>query len=152
MITVNQFYKDLIISIKSVLQNHILNWQIKQSYQQSMGNLKPPFIMLHRLTIINYGFQFGKDSNDVIQTYQISAVYSRTQNDTVEIITGAEVVILLAHWFMSDTGLKALREKGYDILRITEVFEEYYKDVSEIYQITPNFKLHLIVFQINNCE
>ena len=61
MLTVNQIYKDLISMIQTALQSHSLNWQVIQTYQQTMGNLKAPFIMLHRLTSSNYGFQYGKD-------------------------------------------------------------------------------------------
>ena len=89
MLTVNQIYKDLISLIELALQSQGLNWQVIQTYQQSMGNIKPPFVMLHRLTTSNYGFQYGKDKdilnvpthteNQVeIQTYQIEANYRRT--------------------------------------------------------------------------
>ena len=92
MLTVNQIYKDLIALIKVALQSQSLNWQVIQSYQQTMGNIKPPFVMLHRLTTSNYGFQYGKDYTEnnqskhsenqyEIQTYQIDAVYQRKTSD-----------------------------------------------------------------------
>ena len=158
MLTVNQAYKDLISLIKVALQSQGLNWQVIQTYQQSMGNIKPPFVMLHRLTTTNYGFQFGKDKdilnvpthteNQVeIQTYQIEANYRRTAKDNAETITGADVVRIIASWFQSDTGIQAVRNKGYNILRVSEVAEEYYKDVNEIYQVNPHFRLELIALQ-----
>lgn len=158
MITVNQIYKDLISLIKVALQKYSLNWQVIQTYQQTMGNLKPPFVMLHRLTTSNYGFQYGKDYTEnnqskhsenqyEIQTYQIEAVYHRKASDTYQTITGADVVRLLARWFMSEEGISAVKDKGYNVLRITEVVEEYYKDISDIYQVNPNFKLQLIALQ-----
>ena len=45
MLTVNQIYKDLIALIKVALQSQSLNWQVIQSYQQTMGNIKPPFVI-----------------------------------------------------------------------------------------------------------
>lgn len=167
MITVNQIYKDLIAMIKTALQTYSLNWQVIQSYQQTMGNLKPPFIMLHRLTASNYGFQYGKDytieANQVKQhkhsenqieilTFQIEAYKPRTEKDNENTITGADVARLLARWFMSDVGIKAVRDKGYNILRITEVSEEYYKQVNDIYQVNPHFKIELVTLQTDVTE
>lgn len=158
MLKVEQIYKDLIDLIKMALTSQSLTWQVIQNYQQSMGNLEPPYVMLHRLTTSNYGFQFGKDyeengnskhsENQIeIQSYQIEAVYKRTSQDSVSTITGADVARVIARWFMSDTGIQAVREKGYNVLRITEVEEEYYKDVSVTYQINPHFRLDLVALQ-----
>ena len=158
MLKVNQTYKDLIELIKEALQSQQLNWQVIQNYQATMGNIKPPFVMLHRLTATNYGFQFGKDKdvsgtpthteNQVeIQTYQIEANYIRKASDNVNTITGADVVRIIASWFMSDTGIQALRAKGYNVLRVTEVVEEYYKNISDIYQVNPHFRLELVALQ-----
>lgn len=154
MITVNQIYKDLISLIKVALQSQGLNWQVIQTYQQSMGNIQPPFVMLHRLTTSNYGFQFGKDKDDVhtenqleIQSYQIEANYRRKASDNNTTITGADVVRIIASWFMSETGIQAVRSKGYNVLRVTEIAEEYYKDVNEIYQVNPHFRLDLVALQ-----
>ena len=129
LLTVNQIYKDLIAMIKTALQSYSLNWQVIQTYQQTMGNLKPPFVMLHRLTATNYGFQYGKDfestngskhsENQVeILTFQIEAFRPRTEKDKANTITGADVVRLLARWFMSDLGIQTVRSKGYNILRV----------------------------------
>lgn len=152
--TVNQIYKDLIAMIKTALNSYGLNWQVIQSYQQTMGNFKPPFVMLHRLTTTNYGFQFGKDKNNKhtenqieIQSYQIEAFYHRSEKETVNSITGADVVRIIARWFMSDTGVQTVRSKGYNILRISEVAEEYYKDINEVYQVNPHFRLELVALQ-----
>lgn len=158
MLTVNQIYKDLIALIKTALTSQGLNWQVIQTYQQTMGNIKPPFVMLHRLTTSNYGFQYGKDKdvagtpkhteNQIeIQTYQIEACYIRKSSDTVASITGADVVRIIARWFMSDVGIQAVRSKGYNILRISEVAEEYYKQVNDIYQVNPHFRLELVALQ-----
>lgn len=154
MITVNQIYKDLISLIKIALQSQNLNWQVIQTYQQTMGNLKPPYVMLHRLTTSNYGFQYGKDidtkhtENQIeIQSYQIEAVFNRKSSDNSSTITGADVARILARWFMSDIGIQSVREKGYEILRISEVMEEYYKNVSDIYQVNPHFKMDLVCLQ-----
>ena len=162
MLTVNQIYKDLIALTKTALQSQGLNWQVIQTYQQTMGNFQPPFVMLHRLTTTNYGFQFGKDKdvtnngvktpkhteNQVeIQTYQIEACYRRSPRETVTTITGADVVRIIARWFMSDAGIQAVREKGYNILRITEVAEEFYTEVNDIYQVNPHFKMQLVALQ-----
>lgn len=162
MLTVNQIYKDLIALTKTALQSQGLNWQVIQTYQQTMGNFKPPFVMLHRLTTSNYGFQFGKDKtvtqngvhipkhteNQIeIQTYQIEACYRRSPKETVATITGADVVRVIARWFMSDAGIQAVREKGYNILRISEVAEEYYTEVNDIYQVNPHFKMQLVALQ-----
>lgn len=162
MLTVNQIYKDLIALTKTALQSQGLNWQVIQTYQQTMGNFQPPFVMLHRLTTSNYGFQYGKDktisSNNIeipkhtenqieIQTYQIEACYRRKSNETNATITGADVVRIIARWFMSDTGIQAVREKGYNILRISEVAEEYYPDVNENFQVNPHFRMQLVALQ-----
>lgn len=158
MLTVNQIYKDLIALTKTALQSQGLNWQVIQTYQQTMGNFQPPFVMLHRLTTTNYGFQFGKDKdiagspkhteNQVeIQTYQIEACYRRKPSDNYTTITGADVVRIIARWFMSDAGIQAVREKGYNILRITEVAEEFYTEVNDIYQVNPHFKMQLVALQ-----
>lgn len=158
MLTVNQIYKDLIALIKVALQSQSLNWQVIQSYQQTMGNIKPPFVMLHRLTTSNYGFQFGKDKivsntpthteNQIeIQSYQIEANYIRSVKDNASTITGADVVRVIASWFMSDTGIQAVRAKGYNVLRVTEVVEEYYKNINDIYQVNPHFRLDLVALQ-----
>lgn len=158
MLTVNQIYKDLIALTKTALQSQGLNWQVIQAYQQTMGNFQPPFVMLHRLTTTNYGFQFGKDKdvagspkhteNQVeIQTYQIEACYRRKSSDNYTTITGADVVRIIARWFMSDAGIQAVREKGYNILRITEVSEEFYTEVNDIYQVNPHFKMQLVALQ-----
>ena len=158
MLKVNQTYKDLIDLIKQALQSQNLNWQVIQSYQATMGNIKPPFVMLHRLTTTNYGFQFGKDKDIVntpthtenqieIQSYQIEANHIRKASDNVNTITGADVVRIIASWFMSDTGIQAVRAKGYNILRVTEVVEEYYKNINDIYQVNPHFRLDLVALQ-----
>lgn len=162
MLTVNQIYKDLISLIKTALQSNGLNWQVIQAYQQTMGNFEPPYVMLHRLTTTNYGFQYGKDytttvgqtkqhkysENQIeIQSYQIEAKYHRTPTDNYATITGADVVRLLARWFMSEVGIAKLREKGYGILRITDVAEEYYKDVHDIYQVNPHFRMDIVALQ-----
>lgn len=163
MLTVNQIYKDLITMIKTALQTYSLNWQVIQTYQQTMGNLKPPFVMLHRLTATNYGFQYGKDYEDngeskhsenqiEILTFQIEAFIPRTEKDKVNTITGADVVRLLARWFMSDVGIQAVRSKGYNVLRVSEVVEEFYKDVSDIYQVNPHFQLQLVTVQTDITE
>lgn len=158
MLKVNQTYKDLIDLIKQALQSQNLNWQVIQNYQATMGNIKPPFVMLHRLTTTNYGFQFGKDKdiantpthteNQIeIQHYQIEANYIRKASDNVNTITGADVVRIIASWFQSETGIQAVISKGYNVLRVTEIAEEYYKDVSEKYQVNPNFRLDLVALQ-----
>ena len=158
MLKVNQTYKDLIDLIKQALQSQNLNWQVIQSYQATMGNIKPPFVMLHRLTTTNYGFQFGKDKeiantpthteNQIeIQHYQIEANYVRSAKDNASTITGADVVRIIASWFMSDTGIQAVIAKGYNVLRVTDVVEEYYKNISDIYQVNPNFRLDLVALQ-----
>lgn len=167
MLTVNQIYKDLITLTKTALQSQDLNWQVIQTYQQTMGNFKPPFVMVHRLTTSNYGFQYSKDKtvteqgveiykhteNQIeIQTYQIEACYRRNPKETVSSITGADVVRIIARWFMSDIGLKAIRNKGYDILRITDVAEEYYQDVNEVFQVNPHFKMQLVVRQTDETQ
>lgn len=158
MLKVNRTYKDLIDLIKQALQSQNLNWQVIQNYQATMGNIKPPFVMLHRLTTTNYGFQFGKDKdiantpthteNQIeIQHYQIEANYIRKASDNVNTITGADVVRIIASWFQSETGIQAVISKGYNVLRVTEIAEEYYKDVSEKYQVNPNFRLDLVALQ-----
>lgn len=158
MLTVNQVYKDLIALIKQALVSNNLNWQVIQGYQQTMGNIKPPFVMLHRLTSTNHGFQFGKDKdvagtpthteNQIeIQHYQIEANYVRSAKDNASTITGADVVRIIASWFMSDTGIQAVRSKGYNVLRVSEVVEEYYKNISDIYQVNPHFMLDLVALQ-----
>ena len=163
MLTVNQIYKDLIALTKTALQSQGLNWQVIQTYQQTMGNFQPPFVMLHRLTTTNYGFQYGKDKavnntpkhteNQIeIQTYQIEACYRRKSNDNNKTITGADVVRIIARWFMSDTGTQAVREKGYNILRISEVAEEYYQDVNENFQINPYFRMQLVALQTDEAN
>lgn len=161
MLTVNQIYKDLIAMIKTALQSQDLNWQVIQTYQQTMGNLKPPFIMLHRLTATNYGFQYSKDYTVTGQTtqhkhsenqieilkFQIEAYKPRSARDTENTITAADVVRAISRWFMSDTGIQAVRAKGYNVLRVTEVVEEYYKEVNDIYQVNPHFKMDLVTLQ-----
>lgn len=158
MLKVNQTYKDLIDLIKQALQSQNLAWQVIQNYQATMGNIKPPFVMLHRLTTTNYGYQFGKDKdiantpihteNQIeIQHYQIEANYIRKASDNVNTITGADVVRIIASWFQSETGIQAVISKGYNVLRVTEIAEEYYKDVSEKYQVNPNFRLDLVALQ-----
>lgn len=162
MLTVNQIYKDLIAMIGTALQSQSLNWQVIQTYQQTMGNLKAPFIMLHRLSSSNYGFQYGKDytvtvgqtkqhkhsENQIeILKFQIEAYKPRSPKDKADTITGADVVRMIARWFMSDTGIQAIRDKGYNVLRITDVVEEYYKEVNEIYQVNPHFKMDLVALQ-----
>lgn len=167
MLTVNQIYKDLIALTKIALQSQGLNWQVIQTYQQTMGNLKPPFIMLHRLTATNYGFQYGKDytqtarqnkqykhsENQIeILKFQIEACKPRTAKDNENTITAADVVRVISRWFMSDTGIQAVRAKGYNVLRVTEVVEEYYKHVSDIYQVNPHFKMDLVALQTDVTE
>lgn len=163
MLTVNQIYKDLIAMIKTALQSQNLNWQVIQTYQQTMGNLEPPFIMLHRLTATNYGFQYGKDytlaneskhsENQIeILKFQIEAYRPRGAKDKVNTITAADVVRILSRWFMSDTGIQAVREKGYNVLRVTEVVEEYYKEVSDKYQVNPHFKMELVTLQTDTSQ
>lgn len=162
MITTNHIYKDLISIIQTVLSENKLNWQIIQSYQLSMGNFKPPFIMLHRLTATNYGWQFGKDyteeeertkihkhtENQIeIIKFQIEAYRPRQQKDNVNTISATDVVRLIARYFMSEAGIQAVREKGYEVFRITEVVEEYYKEVNDVYQVAPHFKLELRTVQ-----
>lgn len=162
MLTVNQIYKDLITLTKTALQSQGLNWQVIQAYQQTMGNFQPPFVMVHRLTTSNYGFQHSKDKTvneqgveipkhteiqKEIQTYQIEACYRRSSKETASTITGADVVRVIARWFMGDVGLQAIRDKGYDVLRITDVAEEYYKDVNDKFQVNPHFKMQLVVEQ-----
>lgn len=158
MITTNQIYKDLIAMIKTVLDQQHLSWQIIQAFQLSMGNFKPPFIMLHRLTATNYGWQYGTDetiNNEDVHTenqleilkFQIEAYRPREKKDTTNTITATDVVRIIASWFMSPEGLKAVRDKGYDVLRVTEVVEEYYKEVNDVYQVAPHFKLELIAKQ-----
>lgn len=163
MITTNQIYKDLIQMIKTALTSYGLNWQVIQSYQQTMGNLKPPFIMLHRLTASNYGWQYGKDKRIVnedgtkqdvhVETqievirFQIEAYRDRKATDTAETITATDVIRLVARWFMSDTGIDAVQAKGYQTFRISKVFEEYYKAVNDIYQVNPHFHLDLVTKQ-----
>lgn len=157
MLKTNQIYKDLIEMIKVALKNQKINWQVIQTYQQSMGNLKAPFIMLHRLTATNYGFQYGKDVNDKhtenqheILSFQIEAYKPRSTNDTINTITATDVIRLVAMYFMSDEGIEEVRSKGYNVLRITEVVEEYYKEVNDIYQVNPHFKMDLVV--LNSME
>lgn len=159
MLTVNQIYKDLIEMIKVALQNNGLSWQVIQSYQQTMGHFQAPFIMLHRLTATNYGFQYGKDKNNEhtenqieILKFQIEAYKPRNPKDGVNTITAADVVRVIARYFMGDAGLKAVRDKGYNVLRVTEVVEEYYKEVNEIYQVNPHFKLDLVTLQTDTTE
>lgn len=163
MLKVNQIYKDLITMIQTALQSNGLNWQVIQTYQQSMGNLKPPFVMLHRLTSTNYGWQYGKDitvngqhihsENQIeILKFQIEANKPRKKTDTADTITAADVTRLIARWFMSDVGLAAIRSKGYDVLRITDVVEEYYKAVDEIYQVSPHFKMDLVALQTDTYQ
>lgn len=163
MLKVNQIYKDLITMIQTALTSNGLNWQVIQNYQQTMGNLKAPFIMLHRLTSTNYGWQYGKDKtvdgqhihteNQIEEmVFQIEAYKPRSKNETANTITGADVVRLLACWFMSEVGLKAIRDKGYDVLRITDVVEEYYKEVNEVYQVNPHFKMRITALQTDNYQ
>ena len=106
MLKTNQIYKDLIELIKVALKSQGLNWQVIQTYQQSMGNLQPPFVMLHRLTASNFGFQYGKDINDKhvenqieILKFQIEAYKPRSTRDKVETITATDVVRLVAMYF-----------------------------------------------------
>lgn len=157
MLKTNQIYKDLIELIKVALKSQGLNWQVIQTYQQSMGNLQPPYVMLHRLTATNFGFQYGKDISDKhtenqieILKFQIEACKPRNIRDKVETITATDAVRLVAMYFMSDEGIQAVRNKGYNVLRITEVYEEYYKAVSDIYQVNPHFKMDLVV--LNSIE
>lgn len=158
MITTNQIYKDLISLIQNVLSANKLNWQIIQSFQLHMGNFKPPFVMLHRLTATNYGWQFGKDytengqhkhtENQIeILKFQIEAYRPRKTRDDIYTISATDVVRLIARYFMSEAGIGAVREKGYEVFRITEVVEEYYKEVNEVYQVAPHFKLELKTLQ-----
>ena len=163
MITTNQIYKDLISIIQTVLSENKLNWQIIQSYQLSMGNFKPPFIMLHRLTATNYGWQFGKDytensqhkhteSQIEILKFQIEAYRPRQLRDNVNTISATDVIRLIARYFMSQAGIEAVRAKGYETFRISEVVEEYYKEVNDVYQVAPHFKLELKTLQTDTYE
>lgn len=162
MITVNQVYKDLIGFIKTALASQGLSWQVLQAYQQTMGGHEPPYVLVHRLTSTNYGWQYGQDKAVTVagittykhtenqiekQTYQIDFIYKRQDNETYQTITGADVARLVSRWLMSETGIATVKAKGYEMLRISQVFEEYYKEVNEIYQVAPHFQLELIVKQ-----
>lgn len=159
MITVNQTTKDLISLTGQALQSQGMNWQVIQAYQQTMGRFQPPFVLVHRLLTTNYGFQFDEDIEDShtenqieIQRFQIEAYYKRTPNDTENTITGADVVRMIARWFMSETGIQALRTKGYNIKRIPEVVEEYYKQVNEIFQVNPHFTMDIVAKQTDTTK
>ena len=162
MITTNQIFKDLIDLLKKGLLSKSLSWQIIQSFQQTIGNIKSPYIMIHRISSSNIGFQSQKDiynestqkidhTEEQIENvlFQIDAVYDRTPDDNTTTITGTDVLRIISRWLQSDLGLEEIKKKGYEILRITEVVEPFYKSVNELYQVNPHFELQLIVTQID---
>ncbi len=162
MITTNQVYKDIIALIQAALDSQKIKWQILKAYQQTIGGHKPPYVLVHRLLSTNYGWQYGEDKaftvNNVTtykhtenqkekQTFQIDFVYNRTANEDKDTITGTDVARIVSSWFMSDTGIAAAKAKGYEMLRISEVYEEYYKEVSREYQVAPHFKIDFLLTQ-----
>lgn len=152
MITDNKVLADLRDLILLALHQYNVMWDVIQTKQETIGYTKAPCILFHRLYTTNYGFQSSKNRENQhietqieIQKFKIEAYFERKSTDTVNNLTGSDVIKMIASFFMSENGIKEIINKGYEMLRITQIDNGFYKNVGEVYQVNPNFEIELKV-------
>lgn len=150
--TDNQVTADLIALIKTGLDGYA-DWPVLQSYQPTKGHYARPYILLHRLgeTLIGQmqvcSFKPENGGQIVQSTWQIDAVRYASVNDDTATIGAGDVLKRLRNWFMSDAAAQALRQAGYNVLRIGQIATPPFLTETDTFQINPNFTLDLVYKQ-----
>ena len=154
----NQVWADLKGFIQHALKSFgIEGWQVRQLQQPLKLTTLEPTIFMARLRSPRIGWQYTKNAyvkNELIHTekykqemrFQISALKKRKPVDINE-ATVSDVLNLLVSWFMSADGLAAIRAKGYNTYRISQLEEPFFIDDSDTYERDPYFELSLILNQ-----
>lgn len=154
MITENQVMIDLIGFINAALKKlNVTGWSVLQSFQPTKGNYPQPYILVHKLsnTFVGQLQQNSVDSTKSGQlkqaTFQIEAYKKRLPTDTYQTLTGGDVLEYVRNWFMGDAAQKALRAKGYNVLRVDGIVNPQFETETDTWQISPNFTLDLMYKQ-----
>lgn len=149
----NTVWADVIGFISTALSDAgISGWTVTRAYQPTQGKLEPPYILLHKTGFNPVGWQGRKywRDNGVLKlaetqiyeyNFQVDAVKKRTAD--AEETTSEDVLRAIIMWLMSDSGLAALRAKGYGIARITDIRNPDFTTSNDVFEFSPNFVMKI---------
>lgn len=142
-----------IISVLSqgIAQMNINGFVARQAAQPFIATNTTPSFLVDIISAPRYGWQHQVDKtnkNDELihhelfyqeMTFQITALKKKTAVKGE--ITAIDAINLLACYLNSDDGVNAIRERGYGVLKISEIRTGYYVSDSELFERSPNFDL-----------
>ena len=129
---------------------NIVGMTVMRSYQPTDINGKN-LILINKISSRRYGWRgrHNKLINNIMthiekyfqeMRFQISVLKKINISDASE-ITAADIANKIVDYFLSDKGLKSLRNKGYMPLRVVDVRDTNFVNENENYQFNPNFDL-----------
>lgn len=157
--TENQIYSDVITFIKEALENfQIDGWKVIKLSQPLKYITLNNFIFVSLLTSSQRGTQFTRTKlengelvvNEVYKeelTFQVGAIRRERETDTVETLSGKDILKLITSWLVSTNGLKRIRESGYSIYNPSNIRLIKAKNDSDNSFVYPTFSITFIAEQ-----
>lgn len=160
----NQLFADLIRIIRDgLVALGVDGWTVMQDYQPTEQGLRDKLIKLNKVYSRKIGAQGNADEKRILENGEIELVHKEffqkeisiqldfyvksTVAETVDSITGADMAQQLACYFSGVSGVQALLEAGYGMLRIENIRDPKHVLDSNLYQVLPGFDLVLRFWQ-----
>lgn len=157
--TENQIYSDVITFIKEALENfQIDGWKVIKLSQPLKYITLNNFIFVSLLTSSQRGTQFTRtklENGELVVkevykeelTFQVGAIRREREIDTVETLSGKDILKLITSWLVSSNGLKQVKMAGYSIYNPSDIRLTKAKSDSDNSLIYPTLDITFITEQ-----
>lgn len=157
--TENQIYSDVIIFIKEALENfQIDGWKVIKLSQPLKYITLNNFIFVSLLTSSQRGTQFTRtklENGELVVkevykeelTFQVGAIRRARETDTVETLSGKDILKLITSWLVSTNGLKRVKNANYSIYNPSDIRLTKAKSDSDNSLIYPTLDITFITEQ-----
>ncbi len=157
--TENHIYLDVITFIKEALENfQIDGWKVIKLSQPLKYITLNNFIFVSLLTSSQRGTQFTRtklENGELVVkevykeelTFQVGAIRRERETDTVETLSGKDILKLITSWLVSTNGLKRVKNANYSIYNPSDIRLTKAKNDSDNSLIYPTLDITFITEQ-----
>ena len=157
--TENQICSDVITFIKEALENfQIDGWKVIKLSQPLKYITLNNFIFVSLLTSSQRGTQFTRtklENGELVVkevykeelTLQVGAIRRECETDTVETLSGKDILKLITSWLVSTNGLKRVKNANYSIYNPSDIRLTKAKSDSDNSLIYPTLDITFITEQ-----
>lgn len=157
--TENQIYSDVITFIKEALENfQIDGWKVLKLSQPLKYTTLNNFIFVSLLNSSQRGTQFSRtklENGELVVkevykeefVFQVGAIRRELETDTVETLSGKDILKLITSWLVSANGLKRVKNANYSIYNPSDIRLTKAKSDSDNSLIYPTFNITFITEQ-----